>query len=102
MDYQIVWTKSAQEDLKQIVSFIAVDNPSAAERFGVAFIDQVEQIAQFPWSGRRVPEKKTERLRELIYAPYRIIYEISGNQSIIYIVRIWHAARGQPQRVTYS
>jgi plasmid stabilization system protein ParE len=27
MDYQIVWTESAQEDLKQLVSFIAADDP---------------------------------------------------------------------------
>ena len=97
MDYQVVWTESAQEDLKRLVSFIAADDPNAAERFGLGLIDHVEQASQQPWSGRKVPEADIEELRELIYSPYRIIYEIYEDQKILYVVRVWHAARGKPQ-----
>ena len=34
-----------------------------------------EQIAEQPFSGRKVPEYDAEDIREIIEAPYRIIYE---------------------------
>ena len=34
MDYAIDWAESALEDLKDLVRYIAADNPVAAERFG--------------------------------------------------------------------
>ncbi|QXD25026.1 type II toxin-antitoxin system RelE/ParE family toxin [Opitutia bacterium ISCC 51] len=97
MDYQVVWTESAQEDLKQIVNFIATDDPVAAERFGLGLVDHFEQASLQPWSGRKVPEANIEELRELIYSPYRIIYEIMDGQKLVYVIRVWHAARGEPK-----
>ena len=96
MDCQVVWTESAQEDLKQLVSFISADDPVSAERFGLGLVDHVEQASQQPWSGRKVPEANIEGLRELIYSPYRIIYEITDKEKIVYVIRVWHAARGKP------
>ena len=97
MDYRIIWTESAQADLKQLVTYIGGDDPISAERFGFGLVDHVEQVSQQPWSGRKVPETDIEELRELIYSPYRIIYEIYEDQKIVYVVRVWHAARGKPQ-----
>jgi toxin ParE1/3/4 len=96
MDYQVIWTESAQEDLKQLVGFIATDDPVSAERFGLGLVDHVGQASQQPWSGRKVPEANIEALRELIYSPYRIIYEIMDEEKIVYVIRVWHAARGEP------
>ena len=39
-----------------------------------------EQIANFPMSGRKVPEYATEDIRELMEKPYRIIYRKKPNQ----------------------
>jgi len=39
-----------------------------------------EQIATFPWSGRKVPEYEAENIREVIEESYRIIYRIKPNQ----------------------
>lgn len=97
MDYQIVWTESAREDLKQLVSFIAADDPIAAQRFGLRLVDHVEQASQQPWSGRKVPETNIEALRELIFPPYRIIYEIKDEEKTLHVIRVWHAARGEPE-----
>ncbi len=38
MDYRIVWTQSALEDLRELVRYIAADDPIAAERFANAII----------------------------------------------------------------
>jgi len=47
MDYQVVWTESAKADLKQLVTYIAEDNPSAAERFGLAIIEKIESVGEY-------------------------------------------------------
>jgi len=97
MDYQVVWTESAKADLKQLVTYIAEDNPSAAERFGLAIIEKIESVGEYPRIGRVVPEENNENLRELPYSPYRLIYEIHDNIRVVYVVRIWHSYRGQPE-----
>ena len=71
MDYAIDWAESALEDLKDLVRYIAADNPVAAERFGKAVIRRVEVLPTFPRTGRIVPELSDDLLREVIWTPYR-------------------------------
>lgn len=47
MDFQVVWAESVQEDLKQLVSFKAADDPVSVERFGLGLVDHVEQASLF-------------------------------------------------------
>jgi len=39
-----------------------------------------QQIADFPLSGRKVPEYEADQIREVIEGPYRIIYDIKPDQ----------------------
>jgi plasmid stabilization system protein ParE len=50
-----------------------------------------EQIANFPFSGRLVPEFETEQIREVIEGSYRIIYYIKPEQ--IDVIAVLHAAQ---------
>ena len=50
-----------------------------------------EQIANFPFSGRLVPEFETEQIREVIEGSYGIIYYIKPEQ--IDVIAVLHAAR---------
>lgn len=50
-----------------------------------------QQIAQFPFSGRVVPEFESEQIREVIEASYRIIYYVKPDQ--IDILAVIHGAR---------
>ena len=97
MAFRIIWTNSAQEDLKANVQYIKSDNPKAAESFGFRLIKEAESVAEFPRTGRMVPEENDPLVREVICNPYRIVYKIQEQDQIIYIVRIWHSARGKPQ-----
>jgi len=87
MDFNIVWASSAISDLEQIIRHISEEDANAAKRLG-------EQISIFPKSGRVVPEEGEDLLREILYSPFRIVYEIEEEDRAISIVRIWHAARG--------
>jgi plasmid stabilization system protein ParE len=60
-------------------------------------MSKVDALEKFPHLGRVVPEEKDENIREIIFPPYRIIYQVLSKQSVIAISRIWHGARGQPE-----
>jgi plasmid stabilization system protein ParE len=97
MAYQIIWSFQARDDLREIVTFIAADNPAVAESFGFRLMSKVDVLANFPLIGRAVPEEHDENIRELILRPYRIIYQVLPAQQVVAIARIWHGARGEPE-----
>jgi addiction module RelE/StbE family toxin len=88
---EIIWTEFAIEDLRLIHEYISKESKVYADRQIDKIINRVDQITNFPRSGRVVPEFNSELIRELIEGNYRIIYKI--NSDTIGIVRIHHAAR---------
>lgn len=62
--------------LRDIATYIARDDREAAKRWAAQVFDRVEQLADFPESGRIVPEIGRRDLRELILGHYRIIYRV--------------------------
>jgi len=94
---KIIWSLQARDDLRDIVSFIAADNPVAAQSFGFRLMSKVDVLAQFPEPGRVVSEENDEAIREIILRPYRIIYQVLADKQTVAIVRIWHGARGEPE-----
>ena len=63
-----------QNHLAAIKAFIAQDSPAYATVVAGRLFHAVGQLAQFPDSGRVVPEKGLADLRELVRPPYRIVY----------------------------
>jgi toxin ParE1/3/4 len=96
MAFKIIWSAQAREDLRDIVTFIAQDNPQTAESFGNLLISKVDLLAQFPQIGRVVPEEQDENIREIIFRPYRIIYQVLVQEQMVAIARVWHGARAEP------
>ena len=56
MDYKILISPRAREDLRVIVRFIARDNPTAAIRLGQLLIEKALSLENLPFRGRVVPE----------------------------------------------
>jgi plasmid stabilization system protein ParE len=96
MAYKLIWSPTAKYDLKNIATFIADDSASAAERFVRSLFQAVERLADFPESGRIVPEFNDPAIREVIRKPCRIVYRVDGRKGAVEIARVWHAARGTP------
>lgn len=96
MDPEIEWSPTARLDFRDIILFIAENNPLAANQFRNKILNHIKQLPKFPTSGRVVPEFRDENIREIIQTPYRIVYRIKMHKKVIEIVRIWHAARGKP------
>ena len=95
-DYKVILSPRALRDLEEIVTYIAADNPQAAERFGRQLISEAEAIAPHPLAGRVVPEFGEPTIRERIFRAYRIVYGVDEDQRLIVVSRFWHAARGRP------
>ena len=96
MAFRLIWSPSAHLDVKDIAAFIAEDNPLAAKQFVKSLFQSVEGLADFPKSGRIVPEFGDPAIREIIRRPCRIVYRIDGLEHTVQIVRVWHSARGTP------
>jgi toxin ParE1/3/4 len=97
MAYQVIWAPSARLDLRELASFIAEARPKASARFVSQILQMVEHLADFPESGRIVPEFDDPAIREVIRKPCRIVYRVKAHERTVEIARVWHAARGTPQ-----
>jgi len=97
MAFHIIWSHTAVEDLKGIVQYIALDDPDAAAKLADHIIQRIETASELPFSNRVIPEKAEESILEAILKPYRLIYQVDSNRSVIHILRIWHASRGIPE-----
>ncbi len=97
MGHKVILTPQAQDDLREIVSFIAQQNSDRARSFGHELIDHALSLTELPERGRTVPEISDPNVREIVHRPYRIIYEVFPNQNTVYVLRFWHGARGEPE-----
>jgi toxin ParE1/3/4 len=89
----ITFAVSAFDDLEAIRSWYRDQQqvPEVGDRLVKEIISQIERLADFPESGRIVPEFDITNLREVIYPPFRIVYRLDGNK--IKIVRVWRSER---------
>ena len=88
---QISWTKKSLKDLRAIYDYITLDSFFYASRFISKLMQKVDQLIEFPESGRIVPEKRDPEIRELIEGNYRIFYRLQKEK--VTILRIHNSAR---------
>lgn len=84
---RIIWSPLAVDRTSETAEYIAQDNPAAAKNWVNAFFARVGQLGEFPESGRIVPEIGNQKIRELIYGNYRIIYRIEEKKISILTLR---------------
>ncbi len=85
------WTQRAEDSLDAIYDYIASDAPRYAGQFVEKIIAAVDQLEDFPLSGRPVPEAEREDIREVIFQDYRIIYWVISDEQVD-IVGVLHGA----------
>lgn len=74
--WRVVWTEQALERLQEIEDFISQDSAERAVAYVNRLIERGENLAEFPTSGRRIPELNTEELREILEGNYRLVYRL--------------------------
>lgn len=90
----VVWTNSAKRRLRLIHDYIAQHAPDAADNVVRRVLRRSRQIAEFPQSGRQVPELDHPDIREVLERPYRIIYLVRVDQ--IDVLTVMHARQLLP------
>ncbi len=85
---QIIWTEPALFDLNEIAEYIALDKPGAASHLVKKVFSKTERLEEFPESGRKPPELKKSRYKEIIVDPCRIFYRTEQDKVyILYVMR---------------
>jgi plasmid stabilization system protein ParE len=87
---EVRWTPQAADDLEAVTEFIAKASPHYASLFAINVLNAVRRLADFPQSGRVVPEKNDPKVREIILGNYRIVYRLRRNT--VELLTIHHAA----------
>ena len=88
MSLELRWTEQATNQLGAIAEYISVASPIYAEQVVERIVARLGQAQEFPESGRRVPEAGGMDVRELVEAPYRVIYRVT--RSTIEVVAVVH------------
>lgn len=96
MKRPVIWSRSALDDLKAQVAYIAAENPAAAQRVADAIRASASALSEIP-TGR--PGRVTDTYEKSIARlPYIIVYAITSSPvgEAIAIVRVIHTARDWP------
>jgi plasmid stabilization system protein ParE len=75
----VIWQPEAVADIEAIVGSRGAWSEDSALRLAAAIIARADQMADFPRSGRMIPEFQMEHLREVLEQGYRILYEVFPN-----------------------
>ena len=88
---QIIWSPRSLHDVESIRDYIAQESPRIADLVVRRIIKAVERLETFPESGRKVPERNDPEIREVVTAPYRVVYRL--REGSVEIVTVFRASR---------
>ena len=97
MVHRISLSESAVRDLQEVrQSYDSQSAPEVGERLVREILACLDQLAEFPESGRVVPEFDQPWLRELVRPPFRVVYRLDGER--VRVVRVWRSERLMGER----
>jgi len=88
---KVRWSEAALGDLIEIARYIAADSPRSAQATLRELRSHAGSLATMPKRGRIVPETSwvgVRALRELIVRPYRLIYRLDGEASVLVVAAL--------------
>jgi addiction module RelE/StbE family toxin len=91
MDYQVIWSPEALDDVDEIASYIAKDSPQYAQSVVEQVIIRSRKLSSLALRGRIVAELDNADYRETFVYSYRMIYKVTGPQ--VAIIAVIHGAR---------
>lgn len=92
MAVKVTLAESALRDLEEIVSYYQTKGvPDVGRRLVAEILARIEALRRHPDSGRVVPEFGAPNLRELIHAPFRIVYRREPRRARV--IRVWRSER---------
>lgn len=83
------WSAAAERDLEEILEYVGRHSLDAAAQVYVRLRERAAALRAFPKRGRVVPELAVHGIRlyrELVVAPWRIVYRIAGRDPVVLAV----------------
>lgn len=97
MVQRISLSESAVRDLQEVRQWYDSQSaPEVGERLVREILACLDNLAEFPESGRVVPEFDQPWLRELVRPPFRVVYRLDGER--VRVVRVWRSERLMGER----
>ncbi|WP_456473595.1 type II toxin-antitoxin system RelE/ParE family toxin [Desulfolithobacter sp.] len=93
-NFQVIWAKSAVDDLEDITDYIVQDSPLTAQKLFGQIKNKIESLNYSPQRGRYIPELQKQGIltyRELIISPWRVMYRIFEDK--VYVLAIIDSRR---------
>ena len=87
--YRVLWSRTAQQDLTEIIEYIAQDSIGDALAILKMLETKAALLNNLPDRGRVVPEllhTGISQYRESVSAPWRIVYRVADRQVLIMAV----------------
>jgi toxin ParE1/3/4 len=93
---KVGFTPATRAQLLGALAYIRADDPAAAANLRERAEHSLSRLADFPESGRVLPEFPDLPFREVVIPPYRFFYRVKTDA--VWIVAVWHGAQisGEP------
>ncbi|MEM0964004.1 MAG: type II toxin-antitoxin system RelE/ParE family toxin [Bacteroidota bacterium] len=87
----VVWTAQARRDLEAVEDYYLDVAPSYATVVVDGLLASTRRLADFPLSGRAVPEIDDPEIREVVWRDYRVIYWADADR--VEVLSVLHTSR---------
>ena len=87
--YKVIWTRSAEFDLEQIIEYIKIDSLNIAKNIFFEIKNECDKLYYMPERKRIVPELDQIgilKYKEIIYKRWRIIFKIEDSSVSVLLV----------------
>jgi plasmid stabilization system protein ParE len=91
VDYRLLYTQKALNDLAEIIGRIAKDDSASASRFGASLLHHIDLLSRFPRMGALT--RKRPGVRKLVHSPVLVYYRIQEDKRAVEVLHVRHAAR---------
>lgn len=97
MVFQVVWSRSALQELWAIKNYIAAENPKAAEGVVRGIEARVDLLQTIPFGFPAYAPAHDEDTRHTVVGRYRIFYRVETKKHRVRILKVWHSSRQDPE-----
>jgi plasmid stabilization system protein ParE len=89
---KVIWSPLAEQRAAEATDSIIQDQPQAAAAWLEELIERVARLDRLARRGRMVREIGLPAYREILHAPYRVIYRVDAARVVILTLRHWRRA----------
>ena len=89
--YKVLMRQTANDSLREIVSYVSTDNPTAAEKLGSELLDEALSLESLPFRGSQV--RRRPGYLKLVHANYLIYYRIKEKEKVVEVLRFIYGAQ---------